>query len=115
MFKTRTLTSVLAGSALAVAAAVGTAAPASAHPEITRLACDVGAGQVFCIVFHTGTATPRTTRWTVNGAPIIGADDQDSMGTTCRLNEKVSIRVTITDQFGSDSLGIVRKCGAIIP
>jgi len=106
MFKTRALTSALAGSALAIAATVATAAPANAHPDITRLPCDIGAGQVYCIVFHQGTTAPFTIRWTVNGLPVPEADDKEVLSTTCRLNQDVRVRVTITDPFGSASLGL---------
>lgn len=116
MIKARTLARGLAASAVAAtAAAVVMASPASAQPQITGLACDIGRGRVDCIVFPADTVPPYTIRWSVNNVAVPEADDHVTMISTCTPNSITSVRVTITDPTGSVTRKTSRRCGSVIP
>jgi hypothetical protein len=103
MSRIRTAVRALAGSALAVGATLAVASPAAAHPDIT-LACDIGAGRVYCTVSDAGGGPPYTVRWWINNVMVADFDnDFDLGGGTCVINTKTAVRVTVWDAHGSDT------------
>lgn len=115
MSVTRTLARAAAGSATVLAIGAALASPASAAPHISTLACDIGAGQVYCLVYYNNAVPPVTIRWTINGVPIPAANDNRELYGTCSLNKSTTVGVTVTDPTGSAHVSHTQKCGPVIP
>jgi hypothetical protein len=112
MSLTRNLARAAAGSAAVLAIGAGLASPASAAPHITYRPCDIGAGQVYCIVSYENAVTPVSIRWTVDGVPIPAANDQPILDVACNTprGRKTNVGVTVSDPTGSAHISKLGDC-----
>jgi hypothetical protein len=113
MSKARTVARVLVGSAVVAAACVAMASPASAQPRVNGFSCVSTGQQRQCTVHHTGTVTPFTIRWTVDGVPVPRSDDSPVLRFRCIPSPFPTftlIGVTVADPTGADSVDFGLAC-----
>jgi hypothetical protein len=116
MRKTGRVFTRIALAAAMTAATFAVATPAQAHPTVSGPHCDAGAGFWSCLIGISGAVPPIDIKWFVNGQHRPAFDDRTHISGGCGLNERLGLRVRVTDASGvpvEKSRSVF--CGPIIP